>query len=211
MKKKIFGILICGFLLLGLTGCGNDKEKVYQIGDTISKGDFEFTLLDVQYGNQASKMLGSEDYLLPKDNFTSIAVPTYYESNDDETYVIITYTMKFNGKEKIDILTSDHFKLIYDKDYTIEDSGNTKGSAVRNSNKQGDKDGNSVLSLWNNAFPLYEFKPLSDTVTFRELITVPSNIIDDKEKSLTLVKDIKPSASSENKENNTFSVEYKLK
>ena len=27
MKKKILGILICGILILGMTGCGNSSEK----------------------------------------------------------------------------------------------------------------------------------------------------------------------------------------
>ncbi len=27
MKKKMLGILLCGFLLLGLTGCGNSSSN----------------------------------------------------------------------------------------------------------------------------------------------------------------------------------------
>ena len=43
MKKKVFIILLCGVLLLGLAGCGKDKNK-FDIGN---KSNIEITKQDV--------------------------------------------------------------------------------------------------------------------------------------------------------------------
>lgn len=217
--KKVTIIILFTSLLSGCSASAS-KDKVYQIGETAKVDDFDFTLLDVEYGTKSSVNLSHEDFLLPEDN-SDVSATQYEYADEGETFVVITYSMKYSGKENTTLtdLTKvwneeDPFWLIYDDEYTIEDDDNTgRAPYMRNSYPEGSESVKGYYdSLWNSKSEL-TFKPLDDSeIKLREYIEVPSKVIDDKESSLILVKNIYGvSSPNSSKNDNGGIVRYQLR
>ena len=131
MKKTILTILLCGIMVLEITGCGNNSEQ--------SNDQNREQLSDNEYQNisDISSELGvNTDYLF---KFNSIVY--------SKSYSIIDYV----GCEKF-IGTIDN---LIDSKYIPKNNGETNNSEMLNANICS-ADNNAAVILFNNEYVLFE-------------------------------------------------------
>lgn len=98
--KKILSILVCAFVLLGITGCVSDsdsssgvtdtngnKKTSFSINETAVFEDVHYTVTNVEYSN------GSE-YDTPADGKNYVIVTLKIENKSDEKISYNTYDWK---------------------------------------------------------------------------------------------------------------------
>ena len=75
MKKAIFSILICGFMILGLTGCGNETKKVDNLKETYNK-------VSEYFGNEKADRSNLGAYSLDEEN--NIIIVTLVDNSKEK-------------------------------------------------------------------------------------------------------------------------------
>ena len=95
MKKIVLTILLCGVLVLGMTGCGKTKAE-FEIGNksniTISKNDITMSIKDGTLTNEGTTLIlkNDSDKLLRYDEEYRIEV------KQDENWYDINVELEFN-------------------------------------------------------------------------------------------------------------------
>ena len=113
--KKILSILVCAFVLLGITGCVSDsdsssgvtdtngnKKTSFSINETVVFEDVHYTVTNVEYSN------GSE-YDTPADGKNYVIVTLKIENKSDEKISYNTYDWKMinsQGQEDDETFTT---------------------------------------------------------------------------------------------------------
>ncbi len=120
LKWGIIAIVIIGVVVAFAGGSDDDdnnsstnentvqnessKEETYGIGDTITVGDVEYTVNSIN----SQKTVGNE----------------YFNTDAQETFLVINLTLKNNGNEALSV-SSSYFKLKRDeKEYETSSDGN---------------------------------------------------------------------------------------
>lgn len=102
MKRKVFAILICGILVLGLTGCNNLNEPV--AGDNNDIHTFEATVLECNQKDMIVKPDEKEDEYKSSDKFTIEYTDEFVCKVGDK--VLITYEGMINESYPAQIWTT---------------------------------------------------------------------------------------------------------
>ena len=95
MKKTIITILLCGVLMLGLTGCGKTKGE-FEIGNksdiTISKNDITMSIKDGTLTNEGTTLVLKND----SDKLLRYGEEYRIEVKQDENWYNINTELEFN-------------------------------------------------------------------------------------------------------------------
>ena len=126
--KKIISFLLAGALVLSLAACSggesNDTlngdesnitsgetsdatsggETDLKIGDTASAGDWDFTLIDVEFSDAMTDENNGLYYLRPADDeYKSAAGNSFYTAESGNVFLFFTAELSYNGKESAEL------------------------------------------------------------------------------------------------------------
>lgn len=122
--KKMISFLLAGALVLSLAACGGsessdtlngdesnktsdamsgDKTDL-KIGDTASAGDWDFTLIDVEFSDAMTDENNGLYYLRPADDeYKSAAGNSFYTAESGNVFLFFTAELSYNGKESAEL------------------------------------------------------------------------------------------------------------
>lgn len=140
--KKLTALLVAIVLCLSLCACGGgntdvpadkttasvDKndistEKAYSLGDTITTDIIEFSLTRVEFSDQlkyATFSTGEQPdtgYMLPT---TEPQSNKTFVANEGYTFLSYSYSLRYTGKEEIEVETAMGISADYNDGYTFE-------------------------------------------------------------------------------------------
>lgn len=198
MKKKILLCLICGILLLGVTGCGNNKY--YSVGDTIKNNDWVVTLKSAEFVDFMNIQTDSTGRYGGKDFGSTTIEPASaeYKLEGKNGNVLLAYTFefKYTGKEEY----SDNFfdvgktHIVYNDEYNFNENYfnfvmDKEQQWVLLSNDSNAMKG--VPALQNMYTKHNKYPTLDDTVySVKGVIAVPEKVKNDTESPLTIEFDV---------------------
>ena len=111
MKKTILTILLCGALILGLTGCGKTKAE-FEIGNksdiTISKNDITMSIKDGTLTNEGTTLVlkNDSDKLLRYNEGYGIEVKqneNWYSINVEIEFNVPLWELASNSEKEIEL------------------------------------------------------------------------------------------------------------
>lgn len=180
----IVGIAIFIANKSGITGILGTKE--YEIGGTVTTRDFEFTLKDVQYGENLCILSQRAEYLQPVDpadykqqDHWSGSKSTH-TAEDGRTFVSISFNLKYTGKKKTSYQPS--LVLDYNNGYTFDYKENKPVNDYFSVNVE--TNGNYQ---WNYETK-HDFEPLSSSnLEFRTYVDVPKEVMDNTQNPLKVI------------------------
>ena len=129
--KKFLALMLSAVVMVSLTACGTESNNSdngsttneLSVGDTLNSDIIEFTLTRVEFADQlkyASFSTGTPpdpEYMLPTDEPQSNGI---FVADDGYTMLSYSYTLKYTGKEEIEVDTAMGITANYDDGYTIE-------------------------------------------------------------------------------------------
>ena len=130
--KRVWCLLLSAVLMLSLTACGEDNTSIdgdgeatteLSVGDTLTSDIIEFALTRVEFADQlkyASFSTGTPpdaEYMLPTDEPQS---NNTFVADDGYTMLSYSYTLKYTGKEEIEVDTNMGITADYNDGYTFE-------------------------------------------------------------------------------------------
>lgn len=129
--KKLLALMLSAVVMVSLTACGNESNNSdndsttneLSVGDTLNSDIIEFTLTRVEFADQlkyASFSTGTPpdpEYMLPTDEPQSNST---FVADDGYTMLSYSYTLKYTGKEEIEVDTAMGITASYDDGYTFE-------------------------------------------------------------------------------------------
>ena len=180
--KRLLAIMLTLVLCLSLCSCGGKEEaesttetsventKIYNVGETITTEQVEFTILKFGFYNCLSNF-GDESFLTPIEENDEDAELYYVDDNpfnvDDEHIMLqFEYEYKNIGKEKFNEI--DTFSLEYSDGYVFDDVEGT-GQA---------KDGSFC--------GLGDIEPLSDKVYARAEVKLPKEVMENESEPIII-------------------------
>ncbi len=101
----------------------SEQQETFSIGDTITTDLMEFTLTRIEFGavlKNATFSTGQkpdEEYLLPLEKESS---STDFVADSGNTFLTYSYTIKYLGKEEMEIPTDMDMVVNYDDGYTFD-------------------------------------------------------------------------------------------
>lgn len=125
MKKKITVLLVMSFVVL-LTACSGESTSTVQelsVGDTVTTDIIQFSLTRVEFADQlkyASFSTGvkpDEEYMLPTDEHQSNKT---FVADDGYKMLSYSYSLKYTGKEEIEVETAMGITANYNDDYNFK-------------------------------------------------------------------------------------------
>lgn len=143
--KKMISFLLAGALVLSLAACGGsessdtlngdesnktsdamsgDKTDL-KIGDTASAGDWDFTLIDVEFSDAMTDENNGLYYLRPADDeYKSAAGNSFYTAESGNVFLFFTAELSYNGKESAELGSQSEnsigFEIRYGDGYTFD-------------------------------------------------------------------------------------------
>lgn len=143
--KKILFLVLSAMLMLSLVSCGGgessdtlngdesnktsdpmsgDKTDL-KIGDTASAGDWDFTLIDVEFSDAMTDENNGLYYLRPADDeYKSAAGNSFYTAESGNVFLFFTAELSYNGKESAELGSQSEnsigFEIRYGDGYTFD-------------------------------------------------------------------------------------------
>ena len=143
--KKILFLVLSAMLMLSLVSCGGgessdtlngdesnktsdpmsgDKTDL-KIGDTASAGDWDFTLIDVEFNDAMADENNGLYYLRPADDeYKSAAGNSFYTAESGNVFLFFTAELSYNGKESAELGSQSEnsigFEIRYGDGYTFD-------------------------------------------------------------------------------------------
>lgn len=127
MKRKIFTILLCGILIIGITGCGKDNSSNRVKGDNVKKESIDYTRYT---DNFSAKIISANFYNYSIEDINNDKVPELLGKNGGDS----------NAEFKMYRLDNDELKEV------TNDSTKTGFNNIKNLSKYLDKN-NEVFYL----------------------------------------------------------------
>lgn len=143
--KKIISFLLAGALVLSLAACsggesndtlnGDESNKTsdamsgdkpdLKIGDIASAGDWDFTLIDVEFNDAMADENNGLYYLRPADDeYKSAAGNSFYTAESGNVFLFFTAELSYNGKETAELGSQSEnsigFEIRYGDGYTFD-------------------------------------------------------------------------------------------
>lgn len=131
--KKALSFMLAATLILSLAACGNEGNtsnnnstsatNELSVGDTLTSNIIEFTLTRVEFADQlkyASFSTGTSpdvEYMLPTDEPQSNKT---FVAEDGYTMLSYSYTLRYTGKEEIEVETAMGITADYNDGYIFE-------------------------------------------------------------------------------------------
>lgn len=182
--KKLLVLMLSMMFMMSLAACDSESSKnnnesttnELSIGDTLNSDMIEFTLTRVEFADQlkyASFSTGTPpdpEYMLPTDEPQSNKT---FVADDGYTMLSYSYTLKYTGKEEIEVDTAMGITAIYDDGYTFD--------------------------VWSDAYMWSDYisidgdtklKPLDPQGEGRGCMKVPDEVADNTNKSLKITVSI---------------------
>ncbi len=180
--KKIIALLLLISMVITLCSCGDsnqqnsNKEKSIQLGEAVTAGNWEFTLMDIQFASDIGNYDEYENYLVPGGK-TSNANPFALE--DGEMFAVVTYKLKNIGKESLSVRDSSQGisvgtgKFVYSDGYTFHrDTSDSIAQAHY-------YDGSGF-----NSTSFLVCEPLSNPLELRVAFCVPAEVVENTSEPL---------------------------
>ncbi len=137
MKKTMLTILICGFMVLGITGCGNSKNE-FDIGNKsdikISQNDVVMTIKDGTLKNTGATLVltNNSDKNFQYGNPYEIQIKKngeWHKINVELTFTLPAFSLKSKESKEIELnwengygkLSSGTYRIIKSIDYEKEE------------------------------------------------------------------------------------------
>lgn len=114
MKNKLLGILICGLLSIGLTGCGKNNSLVTtnELNEINNKIIKYFQLSNVEYDNFSFNYVDDEKNVV----VVGLLTNSEEEQNKFKTNIVDSeYIIFVQGKQNINEINTDELNNIKDK------------------------------------------------------------------------------------------------